>query len=254
MATRGQFNPRVVTRGIALLFLVLIVLGKIGPVDTTLSELIEQASSGNAETFQKLVRVLRADAVKAGTLVELMRSDHLAIRRAAIVASGGRTEPELLAALTDLANDPSKPVRKCLAEELAGAPGWPLDTAIDRLLRDDEEDVRQAATRAARGRPALEAALVVRLGQDGDWRVRRAAAEALAGGYSRAVLPALVVALAKDTDSDVWQTCAASIEKHLADLGGYPAELTRPRLADLEEAQRRVKSRGGTPRSDRLAR
>src|SRR5262249_30983562 len=152
-------------------------------------------------------------------------------------------------AITALAGDPVELVRHTLAETLADRPEWPLDRAVERLLRDDDDEVRLAAARAARGRPGVEATLIARLTQDSEWRVRRAVAEALATGSPRIVLPVLATALGGDADRDVAEAAAAAMERHLQTLGGYPAELSRPRLTVLEEAQRRVGAfRGSYPR------
>lgn len=216
-------------------------------MSTNLPELIDQARSGDAEPLQKLIRTLQTDRAPAPVLVDLTRDESPAVRRAAILGAVGRTEPELRNALTELTHDSVSTVRKCLADVLAVTPGWPLDAAVERLLRDEDDDVRQAAARAARQRPALESTLITRLGQDEEWRVRRAIAESLAEGNPRAVLPPLLQALGGDADRDVAEACATSIESHLKELGSYPAGLSRPRLAVLEEAQRRI-SAGRHPR------
>ncbi|HJT76477.1 MAG TPA: AAA family ATPase, partial [Gemmataceae bacterium] len=78
------------------------------------------------------------------------------------------------------------------------------------------------------------------LGQDDSWRVRQAIAWTLATAAPRDVLPALVTQLGNDGDSDVQRACAASVEKHLTALGGYPADLSRPPTTVLQEALRRV--------------
>jgi len=209
-------------------------------VSANLPELIDQARSGDAEPLQKLVRALQADRTPAPVLVDLTRDESAAVRRAAILGAAGRTEPELRDALSELAHDPVSAVRRCLADALAATPGWPLDAAVERLLRDEDDDIRQVAARAARRRPALESTLIGQLGQEQEWRVRRAIAEALADGNPRTVLPALLQALGSDADRDVAEACAASIEIHLKELGSYPPGLSRPRLGVLEEAQRRV--------------
>ncbi|MBY0523450.1 MAG: AAA family ATPase [Gemmataceae bacterium] len=212
-------------------------------------DLIDRARSGDPEPFQQLVRALRADGIKADVLVEFARSEHPALRRAAIVGAVGRTEPEVLAVLTALAHDPAEAVRKNLAEVLATVPAWPMDDAVERLLRDEDEEVRQAAARAARLRPALEATLIARLSLDEEWRVRRAIAEALADANPRKVLAPLVAILGSDGDRDVQEACAVAIDKHLLSLGGYPADVPRPRLAVLQEAQKHLVA-GRHPRLD----
>jgi ATP-dependent Clp protease ATP-binding subunit ClpC len=216
-------------------------------VSTNLPELIDQARSGETELLRKLVRALQADRAPAPVLIDLTRDESPALRNAAILAAVGRTETELREALTELAGDPISGVRHCLANALASAPNWPLDAAVERLLRDDDDETRQLAARAARKRPALDSVLVARLGQEQEWRVRRAIAESLADGNPRTVLPALLQALSGDADRDVSEACADSIETHMKTLGSIPPDLSRPRLALLEEGQRRV-SAGRYPR------
>jgi len=215
-------------------------------VTTIPPDLIDQARSGDAEPFQKLVRVLRGDGVSASILIDLSRADAPNLRRAAVAAAVGRTEPDLLAALVALAADPADAVRLGLIEALASAPAWPLDAALERLLRDGEEEVRLAAARASRLRPALLDTLLARLAQEEDWRVRRAIVEALAMGPARVVLPSLLATLGNDSDRDVAEAAAGAIEKHLTALGAWPADLARPRLGILEECQRRVTSFRGS--------
>ncbi len=209
-------------------------------MDAIHADLIDQAQAGEAEPVQKLAYALRAGAVAPSTLIDLTRSEFPGLRRAAVAAAAGRTEPELLAALLHLAGDPADSVRLALTEALARSPSWPLDPALERLLRDGEEEVRLAAARAARHRPALAATLLSRLTQEDDWRVRRAVAEALAGSPPPLALPPLLSALAHDSDSDVAEAAAASLEVLFGKVESYPDDLVRPRLADLEKARQRL--------------
>lgn len=205
-----------------------------------LETLVEQARTGDHEPFQQLVDELRGGSAEVALLLELARSSEAFLRRAVIAAAQGRTETELLEAIANLVHDPSEEVRRSLAEALAGSPSWPLDHAIDRLLRDDDSDVRLVAARAARGRPALENLLLVRLREDGSWHVRQTIAQGLAEVPPHRVLLALLASLGDDPDNDVQEACAASIENHLAALGGYPADLSRPPVRVLQEIERRL--------------
>ncbi|HXG08637.1 MAG TPA: AAA family ATPase [Gemmataceae bacterium] len=210
-------------------------------MESDLQQLIEQARSGESEAFWELVFALQAPGRTAvADLVALARSPEAVLRRAAVLGAQGRTEPELIDALAALADDPSESVRAALADALKDNPRWPLDRVVERLLYDEERDVRKRAVEAARWRPALHGTLVIRLGEDEYWLVRQNIAYALASAASRHVLPALVARLAEDPDADVQRACASSIEKHLAALGGYPADLSRPQPTLLQEAQRRV--------------
>jgi ATP-dependent Clp protease ATP-binding subunit ClpC len=145
-----------------------------------------------------------------------------------------------LAGLSHLATDSDELVRRSLAEAAADVVGWPADGTVAGLLRDPDGEVRLAAVWAGARRPALEAVLVERLAQDDSWRVRQEIARALAGGTPRAVLPTLLTVLAEDVDGDAQFACATSAEQLMGQLGGYPADLARPRLPLLREAHARV--------------
>ena len=210
-------------------------------MEQQLQELVERARSGEPEPFQQLLDALRQQGpVTPSALLEMVRSPEPVLRRAALRLCGGDADGELLAALASLADDPSPAVRQAFAQALEEYPWWELDNVLARLLNDSDSDVRLAAVRAARSRPALGPALVDRLKVDDYWRVRQEAARALAGATPRAVVPLLLAVLAEDSDSDVQVECAAAIEQHLADLGGYPADLPRPGFALLKEAHQRV--------------
>lgn len=223
-------------------------------MNTLPPDLIDQARSGAPEPFLQLVRALQGPDVAAAVLIDLARSPEVVLRRAAIQGARGRTDADVLAAVAGLAADPEALVRHTLAEALGETASWPLDRAdgplpraVERLLRDDDEEVRLAAARAARRCPAAHATLLARLTQDEDWRVRRAVAEALTHAAPRIVLPPLVAALAGESDSDVSKAIAAAAEKHLAVLGGYPADLSRPAFTVLEQAQKRVAGSSACP-------
>ncbi len=206
-----------------------------------LRELVERARSGEPEPFQALLDALREQGrTDPASLLELAGSDEAVLRQAALRLCDGQGDEDLLDAFAVLAGDASAAVRHALAQALADYPWWGLDDALARLLVDPDTEVRQAAVRAARGRPALELRLVERLTADDYWRVRQEVARALGHGTPRAVVPALLAVLAADSDSDVQMECASSIEQHLAALGGYPADLARPAFALLKEAHQRI--------------
>src|SRR5262249_44087608 len=151
----------------------------------------------------ELVFALQApDRASAADLIELARSSEAVLRRAAVLGAPGRGEPELVEAIARLVDDPDESVRCALADALKESPRWPLDSVVERLLYDDERDVRKRAVEAARWRPALHGALVIRLGEDEYWLIRQNIAHALASAAPRNVLPALVARLAEDSDND----------------------------------------------------
>src|SRR5205807_9117141 len=74
--------------------------------------------------------------------------------------------------------------------------------------------------------------------------LRQEIARALGRSRSREVLLPLLSALAEDSDNDVCAACAAALEAQLGRLGGYPADLVRPRYALLKEAGSRIERYG----------
>ena len=90
-----------------------------------LDQLIEQARSGDTERVQQLQRALKSADVPAATLVSLLRSETAALRKVAIAAARDRDEPELLRAVAELARDPERDVRVCLATMLRQWPESP---------------------------------------------------------------------------------------------------------------------------------
>jgi ATP-dependent Clp protease ATP-binding subunit ClpA len=210
-------------------------------VETELHQLIDQVRRGDGD-FMDLVQALRRSEVAPDLLVELTREPEEILRRAAIAGARGRSEPVLLDALDALAHDGEALVRQALADAARESPSWLPERTIEKLLYDEEHGVRQSAVEAARWRPALEETLARRLAQDDSWRVRQAIAWALATGSPRGTLPALVLRLGDDGDSDVQRAAAASAERHLGTLGGYPADLPRPPVSILQEAANRLHS------------
>jgi ATP-dependent Clp protease ATP-binding subunit ClpC len=211
-------------------------------VNQHLQELVERARSGEYDDFQELLATLRDQEPDPATLIEYAHSDEAVLRRAAILIGKDRDAPNLRAVLAALVDDPDDEVRQALAE--AAQPWWPADSVIAQLLRDDSNNVRLAAVDAAGHRPALEVILVSRLADDDSWRVRQQIARVLGDSTPRAVLPTLVTVLAEDSDGDVQQACADSIDKLMDHLDGYPADLARPRFALLRDAHGRVVNLG----------
>jgi len=164
-----------------------------------------------------------------GSLIALARSDDEVLRRAALLLCDGNADEELLEALAHSAVDPASVVRQALAQALADYSWWGLDHVVARLLLDPDSDVRIAAVRAARWRPALEPRLVERLKTDDYWRTRQEIARALGHGTPRAV----VIHPARRPRRGRRQRCGRPSapppsKQHLGALGGYPADCRGP--------------------------
>jgi ATP-dependent Clp protease ATP-binding subunit ClpC len=211
-------------------------------VDDELQGLLERARSGDSEPFEELLAFLRDRGFDAERLIEHIRSDDAVLRRAGVVLARDGADSAVLDALRELAGDLDDEVRLALAEAIEDPAWWPFDSTVADLLQDELGEVRRLAARAAARRPALELALVARLDSDDSWRVRQEIAIGLRDGTPRAVLPVLVTVLAEDSDSDVQRECAVSAENLLVKLGGFPADLVRPRIALLSTAHERVKT------------
>jgi ATP-dependent Clp protease ATP-binding subunit ClpC len=216
-------------------------------VETDLQLLIERARSGEWEQFSELLEAVRAQKPSIEVLAGYLRSDEAVLRRAAVLVAGDTTEGELVEPLAFLVHDPDTRVRQALAEVAVINPWWPFDMVVAQLLRDRDDEVRRAAARAARERPALEPSLVARLADDPDWIVRKEIARTLGGYTSPALLPVLVGALASDSDTDVQRECALAAEQMLEHFKGWPAAAGRPPLAVLREARQKVGELRGSP-------
>jgi ATP-dependent Clp protease ATP-binding subunit ClpC len=207
-----------------------------------LQRLIERVQAGEPGAFADLVTALGAASPEL--LGEAARSADEMLRKAVIAAARGRREPHWLEAIALLARDGSVAIKVALLEAAAALADWPVDAIVQMLLADNDSGVRMAAALAAQGRRALESALVLQLRREQEWQVRRVIVRSLAASPPPAVLPALLDALAQDSDRDVSEASAQSLESLLAQLGSYPAELEKPRLPLLEEAHRRVVNLG----------
>ncbi|MBI3410010.1 MAG: AAA family ATPase [Planctomycetes bacterium] len=208
-----------------------------------LQKLLEQARivQNQPDSFHRLADMLRLQSKDdTGILVEFAQSADDLQRRAAISAAAGRTEPEVIAAMAALANDPLPFVRQSLAFALTDYSTWPMNEAVEALLSDSDANVRQAAIWAAKPRAAVTASLVKRLEvEESNW-IRTDIANALADCDHRLALPALFNRLGKDADPGVQQASAGAIERQLGNLRAYPADLDRPPTKTLNEIRRRV--------------
>jgi ATP-dependent Clp protease ATP-binding subunit ClpC len=196
----------------------------------------------NADGFWPLVDALRNEAAyDAAVLIEFARAASRLQRRAAIAAGAGSVLLDVCAALRALARDPELEVRQELAYSLKNYPDWPImDAAVEVLLLDANNGVRQSAAWACQRRSALWPLLRQRLHAEEDPWVRGEIAHVLGTCPPRTALPDLLTRLSKDGDVNVQQNCAANAERHLATLGSYPADLERPPLKVLGDVRNRI--------------
>ena len=78
-------------------------------MDTRISELVERVRAGEPGAAS-LLREALGEGAAAEVLMELAADEHQRIRLAALTTSVGRTEPELIEAITRLAADPAAEV------------------------------------------------------------------------------------------------------------------------------------------------
>jgi ATP-dependent Clp protease ATP-binding subunit ClpC len=214
-------------------------------MNAQLRELLDKATSGEGDSFSRLVESLRAAAdADAGVLLEAARAEEMSLRRAAAQVAPHRQAPLAGQAVGMLVRDKAAEVRRGLAEALASVPAGRLDDAVAQLLEDGEEEVRYLAVQAARTRPNLETTLAARLSHEEEDLVRQAIARALATAGNPSVLPSLIGALAQEENRAVAEACAAAIEAQLDRRGGYPDTVARLRLPVLENALQRLAALG----------
>jgi ATP-dependent Clp protease ATP-binding subunit ClpA/protein subunit release factor B len=214
---------------------------------TSIQDLVARLrrNSSDSSAFDALVEALR-EAAPVEILTQV-RSDVDSVRRAVIVASVGRPEPELIRAVAPLAHDSRVEVRSALAQALDANPDWPLLESLETLVADANDEIRMTAARAASKRPSLVPLLTSRLTSDSAWRVRQAIAESLGRAAPRAALPALLGALHSDNDSDVQRACALALERQLEAHNGFPADVPLPPYGHFAELRKRVADiRGGS--------
>lgn len=207
-------------------------------MNSIIQELLDRARDGDEEVFADLLFHLRDEELTAEQLIRFLRGESAIERRVGVVLAAGRPEREVLDALNGMEFDSDTAVRCSLAEICQDALWWPFPHVVAQLLKDEEDNVREMAVPAAR-RPDLASELEELLRNGDGWRVRQGAAQVLRADCFHALLPTLVKVLGEEHDSDVQRECALSAEEHLAALGEYPRDFTRPTYAILKEAHAR---------------
>jgi ATP-dependent Clp protease ATP-binding subunit ClpC len=179
--------------------------------------LIESLRRGQYEDPTPKIELLSAalveHAAEVPLLLSLLKAPQIPLRIAAIVACRKRSEPELLAEVVKLAQDPEARVRKQVPGVLEDVDSPPASEALRILVQDGAEEVREGAVKATAGRNAFRKIQEKLLGTDPSWNVRLAAANALGQLKRPDILPALIKALASENDGDVALRCAQLIDE-----------------------------------------
>jgi ATP-dependent Clp protease ATP-binding subunit ClpC len=149
-------------------------------------------------------------------ILVLLRAPQIPLRLAALEACRGRREPPVLDELARRVQDPEVRVRAKLAEVLGSFPDEGTTPPLKTLIEDAEATVRQAAVKAASGKPAFLDTHRRLLLNDPDWEVRGAAASALGEQNFPPAMADLLKALAEDGDCDLRQRCAEILDRQLS--------------------------------------
>ncbi|MDB6110754.1 MAG: sigma-54 interaction domain protein [Pedosphaera sp.] len=212
--------------------------------------LIESLRKGDYENPQAKIELLAAALQENGgaeldLLLFLLRAPQIPLRIAAVEASRGRREALLLAALKELANDPDMRVRRKLAQTLTAVPDSSFHKVIKQLSEDTEDDVREAAVKSTSGNPTFINLQCMLLGNDPEYNVRLASAEALGAQKIPRIATALFTALASDADSDVQTKCAEILEKRLNEAKAAVEAHLPSEISVLEKGERALTALGG---------
>jgi len=219
-----------------------------------IKSLIESLRRGNyedpSEKIGLLAAALREHRADAAFLISLLTAPQVPLRLAGLEASVERKEEELHEAVARLARDREMRVRVKAVETLASFPeGKTVLEALTVLARDAEGEVRSAAMKATAGRAAFLNLQQSLLGSDSDWNVRLAAAKSLGEQKDPRVARELFNALACDSDSDIRQLCAESLERFLVAQTEQTIKYLPREIGSLNKAERKLQySEGAFPK------
>ena len=197
------------------------------------------------EKIGLLSAALQEQKAEPGLLLNLLRAPQIPLRLAAIDACRERQETELVAALVALTDNSEARIRLRLAEILRFHAGNAAVKALELLLKDADDDVREAAVKSTAGRLEFRMAQQSALANDTNWNVRFAAANALEAQKTPVVVKPLFEALTRDSDEDVCRRCGEIIEKRFLESQAaterqLPTEITL--LSKTEKALKKLGS------------
>jgi HEAT repeat protein len=150
-------------------------------------------------------------------VIDLARGGAHPLRRAAIEALGRRGEADAAPVLAAAAYDPDIGVRLAAIEALGRVGGETAVAELRTILHQEKTRIQEVAVAALGGLGDWQS--VHYAAAHDDWRVRRAAAYALAGDDSDGAISA-AAALARDASSDVQQVVVASLDRWPIDRAG----------------------------------
>jgi len=179
--------------------------------------LIDSLRRGQYEDPTQKIELLSAalveHAAEVPLLVSLLKAPQIPLRIAAVGACKGRSEPDLVAELVKLAQDPEARVRKEVPGALEKAESDQAAEALRMLAQDADPAVRECAMRATAGRNPFRKLQEKLLATDSSWEVRLAAANALGQLKRPDILPPLIKSLATEGDGDITRRCAELLDE-----------------------------------------
>ncbi len=210
--------------------------------------LIESLRRGQYEDPTEKIGLLSAalqeQKAEPALLLSLLRAPQIPLCLAAMDACKDRQEPELVAALVALAENSETRIRLKLAEILKVHLGAGPVKALETLVKDTDDPVREAAVKSTGGRPEFRAAQQTILASDTNWKIRLAAANALEMQKIAGVARPLFEALTRDSDDDVQRRCGEIIEKRLGETKGNTEQQLPTEVRLLSETENVLKSLG----------
>ena len=203
-------------------------------MNNEIKALIESLRRGNyedpSEKISLLAAALREHQAEVEFLFSLLAAPQVSLRLAGLEACMDRPEAALHNTVARMVQDREVRVRVKAAQVLGSFPETSALAALTVLANQAEGEVRSAAMQATSGRSAFAELQRSLLAADADWKVRLAAAKSLAEQKDGVGARDFFCALVNDSDSDVRQQCAESIERLLSasparTAGQLPAEI-----------------------------
>ncbi len=204
--------------------------------------LLRQLGAENPFDRQEAIERLRQE--QAAKLVELAKHAIPAVRAGFVEAIAGRKEPELLAALVQLASDNDFSVRLAASQVIGREGDWEVpDEALMRLAKDGSDEVALPALKRLEGRDSCTS-LFVKLGRDDDasWGIQREANRLVAALTDTTTAIRLTLETIAATGIEmIARESAGHLEARLPDGGTVPDEAV-PADTIMSKAARAVRS------------
>ncbi|MEM9800236.1 MAG: AAA family ATPase [Planctomycetota bacterium] len=196
-----------------------------GEHDDDLAALLRKLAS--SDPFDREEAVAHLCKMSTAALVELSEHPVDDVRVGVARAIAGRPDAEVQRVVSTLSKDRASEVREALAREIASRPEWPVaDEVLERLARDDDEDVGVPIVPRLAAHPRFQRLLVELVhSNDVEWEVRRTAIREISGcadrSYALRCLTELTGSLANDF---LGRDCGRAAESLLGSFGEVPSD------------------------------